>query len=507
MNPKGAIGQQNMNWQALAALDTQGIHDYVFSSTELAEIRGASARLNVCTTTRWARLARRYGGDPIFCAGGNAMVLFTDSERAGSFCRAAEDVLWSVTGRVVAASHVEERRGGEDFPGNEADGIRARALEAIERRKHSGEDSSSKAWNPYAKFCEVCGAGTAEKPLRAGTGVRWACGSCAKGSVRRGYWFRRLQEWMGASPEYGVAQARSLREAPDLNHIGAEATPEGYLAFVYFDINDLGSLLRGADDREDYRRLSHAVQESVRDSLMATLVKILPPARAGTRSTPFEVFLMGGDDAVLAVPAHHAAGVAARMFEGFGREFVRHNAGEPPRMSAGVVYCHSHFPAYIAIGRAEELIRSAKRRAHESEGRENGLDYLTITNAIELPVERLRREQFMSRDGLRSLVSRPLTWSEFQAVQDLCDILKQIPRSQLDALYDLLFRSRHQAVLDYCYWLTRLKEGPRDKLRSWCGNHGMFASPFDCRGATPFIDAIELLSFGGGKSAVLCGED
>src|SRR5579883_335527 len=128
-----------MDWRALAALDTQGIHDYVFGNSELSQIRGASEGLHRCTVMHWQALAKRLGGETVFCAGGNALVVFEAPDRGRDFCRSAEAMLARATGHVRTAWHVEERKSNEDFPGDEVTGIRARALARIEVRKQSGE--------------------------------------------------------------------------------------------------------------------------------------------------------------------------------------------------------------------------------------------------------------------------------------------------------------------------------------------------------------------------------
>src|SRR5438270_4264698 len=101
--------------EALAVVDTQRIHEYVFGPTQLSRIRGASHILNRCTVSTWEKLIGEFGGTKIFCGGGNAWARFPTKLRAEQFCQKAKRTLESETGMATAAWNVEERKPDEAF--------------------------------------------------------------------------------------------------------------------------------------------------------------------------------------------------------------------------------------------------------------------------------------------------------------------------------------------------------------------------------------------------------
>ena len=470
-----------MEPQALAILDTQGIHDYVFSSNELAQIRGASALLHHCTVTEWERLlqSKTFSGKRVFCGGGNAVALFDSTRRAEAFCRLAERRLRHKTVVARAAWHVEPRRGSEEFPGGGADSWSARAFRALNRKKREGAGPEGSEFNPYAKFCEWCGVRTASRACQKGATSRWTCAACAaRLGQEGGAWFEKFRR-------SAHGHRSPAREPADLNEIGEHARPAGYVAFVYLDVNGLGRRFARITSMDEYEELSRSVAESLQEALFGSVAD----------AERFEIFLCGGDEASLVLPANLAAEFAVSFLGAFDKEMAARGINDAPGVSIGMVYAHSHFPVRMAIRHTEDLLRSCKRRAQESKER-HLIDYLVVSNAIEQPIEELRKEQFVSADE-RPLTSRPLNLAEFAGVRELSGILARMPRQRAHALYDIVFGGRYQSVVDYCYWLSRLEGDSREEMRAYGKVRGMVVSPFDAKGKTPVLDAIELLEFGG----------
>jgi len=481
-----------MKW--LAVLDTLGIHEYVFSTNLLTQMRGASALLNQCTVNAWSRAVKQpYGGMRIFCGGGNAQAIFPTAEAAQAYCRYAKEVLRRRTGSAIAARWVEEACDGEAFPGG-LGGILDRAMANLDREKHSGQGPAWMDWNAYARFCDVCGVESAVSLLPEDT---WVCGGCRAKDRRKGYWFRSFRKWISSKSFAG--RWRDFAEPEHLNQIGELSHPSGYLAFVYLDVNQMGRWIRSADCLDAYSKMSLAVSAGIRDAVMEGLARCLvpqSPAGGARPIAPFEIFLMGGDEAVLAVPAHVAADFAEVLFEVFDLAMAGSGSPRPLTLSVGVVFAHARFPVRLAVDRCCELLKSCKARAHALPEPQHVIDYMSATAAIEGPVRQARETQFVSTDG-RALFSRPFTRAEFRSLRELSSILRDLPRNKIHEIYDLAFGNQYQAVMDYCYWLTRLDADLRDRLAGQFARWGLLASPFDSHGKTPVLDAIELAAFGG----------
>jgi hypothetical protein len=491
--------------QHLAVVDTVKIHDYVFSATELSQIRGASQLLSDCTNERWRSQIRRLKGREIFCSGGNALALFDDADSAWEFCRQAETILARRTITARAASHVEPGEEGEIFPGRGAGCWKQRALDRLNEVKQA---ATAPVWgepNPYVRFCDFCGVRGAERGRTKGGRWRWLCRSCAAKEPRgenirgpRSYWLDRFTRLYGAP---------AVRPPKDLNALGETAKPRGYLALVYLDINRLGTILDRAGSTDEYRAVSDAVSYAVERSIYDAL---RPRWGESEATALFEIFLIGGDDAVLALPAQFAADFVEQFFKNFDGNFPRklgeqwgpQYAASPPRVSVGILYAHSHFPASMAIDLADGLMRGAKKKAWlaEREAVEAGLDYrgshmidyMAVTNALEKSPEDLRKEL---RQGGVAHMRRPLDRDEFARMRSLCERMKGIPRSKIAALYDLMLEGEHQSKLDYCYWLTRLEGKTRTQFQEEAAEWGIFEAPFDRQWSSPILDAVELLDF------------
>lgn len=490
----------------LALVDTLRIHDYVFGSTELKQIRGASQLLNDCTNDKWRAKIASWKGEEIVCRGGNAIARFQTEEQAWGFCREAKVLLERRTGTARAAVHVEERRRQEEFPGSGTGSWMQRAMDGLNRAKQRDLPLGWGDQSPFARFCDVCGVRNAERPLPGAPAAQWVCRSCfSKGSrggggAPRSYWFRAFAESEAAQ---GGLWANTVTAPRDLNQLGSFGRPDGYLGFVYLDINRLSALLDGVSHQSEYAALSKAVQKSVEGAVYHALAEVLLPREdKGAWTAPFEIFLIGGDDATLALPAQYAAGFAEKFFGHFDRLFPESvsapwrekYAQTPPKVSLAIVFSHSRFPVYMAIDRATELLRGAKTRAYQLGG-SHMVDYLVVTNAMEREIADLRQEQYRDASG-NSRVWRPFALDEFRRARDLSESMKLLPRTKVAALFDLMFGGTYQSTLDYCYWLVGLEERSRNDFRvQMKDDWDIMAAPFDKHGRSPLVDSIELADF------------
>jgi len=463
----------------LAVVDTQRITEYVFEGNELALMRGASRLLANCTDG-WSKMMA--GDEEIFCGGGNALGLFETRARARAFCLRAVSALTDSTSSATAAWHVEGSH-GRDF-GEWRDG----AFRGLQARRHGGGPPQCGASSPYSRFCDKCGVRNAERRSREGSAIAWVCESCRKKRrVSRAFWFG----WF--LPDTSTPAGDCPQPAADLSQIGQCSRPAGYVAFIHLDINQLGRLFQSTVQPNEFKKISSAVKESVHSGVVTGLkLSVMPQLLGDGLVLPFEIFLIGGDEALLVTPAHLALSFMDQFLVEFEQKFRSFSCDDPPGVSAGIVFAHSRFPVRAAADTARHLLSSCKAKGRLSD-KEHMVDYMAISSALEQPVEPVRLTQFDAPHG--KLISRPLQWSEMAGVRELCSVLRDLPRSKVHGLYDLMFRGRYQTVLDYCNWLRSLEESQRNRLYGYCETRGMFASPFDAEGNTPMIDAIELMDF------------
>jgi hypothetical protein len=248
-----------------------------------------------------------------------------------------------------------------------------------------------------------------------------------------------------------------------LEAIGAVSRPENYIAFLYIDLDRLGKFLKdnAGNSEADYRHLSQAIDKAVVQGVRGTCEEMFP-----ARQAVYEILLMGGDDAVLVVPAQHGFEFV-RLFEcRLKKEFSR-ECGERwqvPPFSAGMVIAHSHFPISEFLRHANELLASAKTVVDV-----DALDYAILTPSMTDSVLDERRK-IAIRGGGHSRTRKPYVLKDFADLIDAVGRLKpNIAASKLKTLYGIAYESVGQATLDYWYLLDRLEEETANELRSLVG--------------------------------------
>lgn len=319
-------------------------------------------------------------------------------------------------------------------------------------------------------------------------------------------WFMRFERWLKDRPElkkkYAVnskgvqlADLQKIGAVRDLSEIAQASQPTGFVGVIYADGNNMGQLLEYLKTPSDYATFACYVDQATRHAVFEALARNLQTREIqsergkGILVHPFEILSIGGDDLFLIVPAHVALPVAcaiARKVEselrdqplfypgkdeqgasGYQWERVQRCAGSSPArqctvsMSVGVVLADAHTPVFYLAELAEQLLKSAKRRAKWLKRERNyyggTVDFLSLksTTMISGMIERFRA-MALTRDHGR-LYARPYTIEEMEALLKSIQLLKRsgFPRNQLYRLRESLHTSKEQSMVDYLYFLSR----------------------------------------------------
>jgi hypothetical protein len=428
--------------QYLAIVDADKIHDYVFSPHELKLIRGGSAIQSLLCHEHLPSLVGG-GGEVIFSGGGTVLARFPGQDEARYFCRKAEAEFMKQTHIATATTAMVRYPDGKFESANRE----LRAL--LELRKQSPAHRTFSGGNPFGAICESCGLHPVTHVRRVEPGqTSLMCLGC---QIRREGSNRKLFYPPDVEPTV------------DLEAIGAVSRPENYIAFLYIDLDRLGKFLKdnAGNSEADYRHLSQAIDKAVVQGVRGTCEEMFP-----ARQAVYEILLMGGDDAVLVVPAQHGFEFV-RLFEcRLKKEFSR-ECGERwqvPPFSAGMVIAHSHFPISEFLRHANELLASAKTVVDV-----DALDYAILTPSMTDSVLDERRK-IAIRGGGHSRTRKPYVLKDFADLIDAVGRLKpNIAASKLKTLYGIAYESVGQATLDYWYLLDRLEEETANELRSLVG--------------------------------------
>ncbi|HLB49399.1 MAG TPA: hypothetical protein VJL59_20500 [Anaerolineales bacterium] len=557
--------------------DTDKIKDFVFESAKLPEIRGASMMLD---ELNWGNEKSRADGEPgsiaaiwekynlpekarIYAGGGSLLALIPlnlaedlHNEMEALYprvtgtatitCvfqpfRAAEVIGTETTRRAdlstlaalqQALSPTEWQRVADYYGVKGGAGVseddlptrggfrRAMELQITQLRRAKLSKATAPLYEamPYVRRCDSCGS--RPSAVFDDKKKRYLCAVCDQKFAQRGY---RRSLWVDRCEEYWAGKGRAVEigEVQDLTGIGAAAKGrKDYVGFIYADGNGVGEMVEQSATLKDYQKKSGALRRAVQEVVYDALYDALRESSAST-VRPFEIITIGGDDALLIVPADAALPVAYAICAKFGPALLRNDwPGQPPTVSAGVVIAHADNPVYFLRDLAEQLLKSAKRRTYEVEKEkgqpEGAVDFLILksqsTVATDLkhvrssPILLLRDE----RDEERVyLTKRPYTCQELERLIGHTEEIarSRVAKTQMRSFARVIQRGRLPAAIYFLYQWVRLKEEGQQLARihkEWAGTDkteapwlkrqprkGHTTTEYE----TPWLDLIELLDF------------
>jgi hypothetical protein len=514
----------------LVLMDTDRIKDYIFTTNRLKEIRGASLLLDRLNTQECCNLLAGFGGEEVFIGGGGVLATFRKKSQASSYMAAVraasrrETHIATITGIVVP---IPVAPAGERAPLRQA-------RTALHLAKGARTQTQALLTNPYFRLCQSCN----RYPVTAVADGDELCAACF--SKRQA---AQLQpEETASNPEpaatfpsysgYTKFANRALAlfdddrwqrltkvppkldqlEGPETNHIG----------FIHADINNLGTFLEQQDSLTKIKEVSQEVAKALESALIEAVHKVRLVPRGQT--WPFLIIVMGGDDMLLVVAAKRAVPLANELCLAFERHIkaALGNATDAQEvgklaLSAGVVISKPGHPAYALADRAEELVKSAKRRSHElyaEHGPIPTLDMQVIHTPTANPVETVRKnEYFRSRNGQQYWYTfRPLSCSRVGPWPGVTTLLHAIhrlrrsdfPRNKLNEWADLLNADEIEQILRWQLLQTRISNEAHRAMQQTIevfslSREWVFAQPGGVGAPyfTPLLDIVELYDFAG----------
>lgn len=370
----------------LAVLDTPGIKRFVFGTSRLREVQGASALLDwldrhLVPSVLKQRIEQSGGVfEPVYFAGGGGQFFARQIE--------AEQL----AGALRAAAAEVRRRSGDgacvvwgvtDAGAGYAEAVRA-AHGALRHRRQAARALSAVSTFPLARECESASSEPAAEFVDLG-GERSDPALGRGGSGRGEAWVgpstgRKRQEALRARRQRGGLWARLrsdlggrefLDKAEDL--VGADEDAAAPVALLYADGDGMGKLVQAIDGPSLFARFSKACDDAVRAAFCEACSVAF--AYEEHPEVPVVPLLLGGDDVVAYVRGSHALRFAAalsRAFsrivrEGYGSELVKlaERVGGGLTLSIGIAVARPKQPFQPLLRQAEHLLEQAKRRRAE----------------------------------------------------------------------------------------------------------------------------------------------
>lgn len=344
-------------------------------------------------------------------------------------------------------------------------------------------------------------------------------------------WVSKFKQFLYHNPHRYYENSRSegiepwkVDEAKSVREISNASNPEGFVAYIYADGNNMGGYIQKIKTPEEYKQFSEDVFKAMEGAVYEALAQHLRPHelknltdpdnknRNGTWIHPFEIITIGGDDVFLIVPADKALAIAHTIGIEFEKLLLkpdkkerystqekyqpqlihRYKASNPPSgsgqcklsMSIGVLITAEDTPIYYAEKLTSQLLKSAKKQAKDLKKDKylgGTVDFLVMksvtmisSNISEFRTQGLTKTR--PKQPKLKLYGSPYTLYELDGLLKTAKALKDsdFPRSQIYQIRSFLEQGKHTAMLNYRYFRVRLKDKKHQQQlkeqfeEAWC---------------------------------------
>ncbi len=565
---------------ALLSADTDRTQSFVFQSPRLTEIRGASMRLDQLNRELSDLLAGRHLppgtilDEPPGClvySGGGGMMALVPLELAPEICAAIEAkypqetdtaTISAVCQRITPAdvqglpqkiAADELRQQLESLPQEQQSrvcasyGVDAAAdltqtavdqvqciprimrqqTALLQQRKQAKPFLPLIEASPFARRCKSCGRRPSTRHMQIDDeAIRFLCAVCYQnhkdGIGGRKYWQERFKDWY----EDKYPQTIEVFYNDDLSDISADSKKPRYVGYIYTDGNKIGRLLEQAGGLAHYAELSRQLAGAMHTAVFQALANHIID---NDRALRFEIITIGGDDAILIVPAHVAVPVARDICHIFAEELGGRHSDDLPGMSAGVVLAQESNPIYFLNDLAKQLLKNAKRGSPLGQTTGPCLDFMVLKSqsTVAVDLKDVRSSPYFLVEGPEDaaercfLTGRPYPLAQAEKLWQHAAWVGQLRFSngQLHQMRQAFQQGRFPAVFHYLYQTARFETKHRqlfaDIEQAWElteepgeANREPGASPWRVLPAgpdgrrqydTPILDLLELREFVPGK--------
>lgn len=352
----------------LLAAEADKIQEFVFRSSRLREVTGASQVL--------ARFCRDIPGELgiapeqiLVNDGGSFRFKFEDTAEARRYGAELTEVYAQALGSSLTVAEPVPWNGDFQAANKVAD-------KALRQAKNRRQGVTSLVHLPEIAFCASCGtqiAVTYGQPKTVDEDRAYLCEACTTKSAEREDLreSRLLRPFLEHVAEEGVG-ADAYDFPVDADAV-AEHDPRNYVAYLIADGNGMGEVF-GRCNETQIRALSDGLTPAVRRSLAAPTQRLpdsltLAYDGKGRYIVPVLPLILGGDDLFALLPAAYSLDMARSFCLAYEANLTHVLAEQvgltdiKPTVSAAVVVCKSSYPYALAHRHGESLLKHAKRLA------------------------------------------------------------------------------------------------------------------------------------------------
>lgn len=354
----------------LLAAEADKIQDFIFRSSRLREVVGASQLLTRFCQEVDQTLAQRHGGTVVVNDGGSFRIIFATRDKALEFgAELAELYRLALGGSLTVAEPVE-------LNNNDFQTANDKAGHKLRWAKSRREGLAAEVHTPYVAFCESCGVALAERRdrlpgKRASRRSRYVCQTCQTKTAERERASQAiLDEFYNAYRDAAAIRGDVKPDWPeDADDIASfDLSRRNYVAYLVADGNGMGQIF-GRCDQQQLESLSRQLTTATQRSLAQPIARFRQAVPGNAEMIPILPLILGGDDLFALIPAPYALDLARRFcleWEKQMRDLVT-KIGltniPRPTIAAAVVICKSTYPYALAYDRAKALLKEAKRQS------------------------------------------------------------------------------------------------------------------------------------------------
>ena len=236
----------------------------------------------------------------------------------------------------------------------------------------------------------------------------------------------------------------------------------GFVGVIYGDANNMSAAIDSVRNPAQMREFSERTDRVVREVVYEALQRHIGETR-------FEIIALAGDDIFLIVPGDHAYNIAltiGRMFDDRFRNLSDRKANIT--MSLGVCITHYKLPVHYSFSLAQQLLKSAKRKAWQTRKTNSTgtMDWMVIENesAAYSEIDEIRSEMWTGHDPAYTL--RPYTWDQAEAMRQFTRSIRDYKARAFEFRQSLFVMTKAEADLFFEYQMSR----HTDKSNSQKGN-------------------------------------
>ena len=509
-----------MGKKLLVSFDTDRIKEYIFATSKLREIRGASAILDELNCWDMVEKSREFHAEKIYANGGSGMFTVPEAS-AGAFIQAVEKEYRLRTRTCSITSAVTELPPGF----TDQDPIQPHLQTLMHRLRLKKDENTSPQpllTHPFLRTCDSCGEQYASQNVTEPE-PELLCGSCknkrdknkeiqidikdvisgkAEGNVAHKLWHCLLSNL--AKEDYEITG----KDRPEVfDDLGGMSKPENYMALIYADGDSMGKVLENLQNLNQVKQFSEVVNNAIYQSVPEAVLAYLPP---GDKHFPFDIMMLGGDDLVMVTTAHKAIEVSMKISQKFS-ELTEKNLGERLTLSVGIAIAHTKFPFSSLLNLADQALKFAKKEAvkRKRHGQETGteglINFIVVNNSNSLDFDSYYEETLSDDDENIYRTLRPYNLEDLRYIVETIRCLKKenFPSGKLNGLRDAIFQNRNQSILEGLMFFSRTKDKKQQLIFRNFLTHFSTNSAFPCFPwfkesedyHSPFLDLIELYDF------------